>query len=322
MAATGSKRNKVEVKGIPARLAELGKLGLGTMTHPEIACWVARVILFERMEKMLGEDLRDLRKSALPLYVALYARGRQMLPGDHSDFPVLVIRDVLADNSERTRRHSVESWSSLCEAAEHFPVAKRLVTAVSLWSEARRMTADWFLDSILGNLRVWRIRGKVEPLPWSYRGGLAGGEHRRVGPDAQRVHGWGTLDHVIPVPVVTPYNPTAQTREEHKLELQSDLEGYYAAQEALFAAEGFQRTVRKRKRAGTDLWLHVEWFIEHQMRGRSGSEIAEKYQREQGITVDAILRAVRELVSTLEGPPRSSLKADLKGRLKKKTLNS
>src|SRR5437764_587303 len=145
MPVTSNKGQQAPVKGIPERLTELGKCGLGDMTHVETAHWIARVILFDRMEKTMSDELRSLQESSLPLFRALYERGREMLPTDHSDFPALLIREVLPGHIESTRRHYVEDWSSLCKAAEHFTAAKELVTAVSQWSEARHMRVDWFL---------------------------------------------------------------------------------------------------------------------------------------------------------------------------------
>jgi hypothetical protein len=300
MAATGSKRKAAYVKGIPRRLEDRGELGLGAMTHPETECWIARSILFRRMEKALVKELRSLRDNSLPHYRALLHRGRETLPGDHSDFPAMVIREMLPNNAERLRRHYVTDWSSLKQAAEHYKEAKDLSTTISNWSVARYMMADWFLDSILGNLCVWsKIRGAVKVLPWSYAGVLAGGESHRVGPDAQRLHGWGALDHQIDVPVVKPYNPSTQTREEHQREVQVALNRYHAKQEDLFAAAGFENTISKRARASKDPWLHFDWFIQYQIQERSGSEIAQKY-RKGNLEESAIHHALRPLARILQ----------------------
>jgi hypothetical protein len=252
------------------------------------------------MEKALVKELRSLCDNSLPHYRALLDRGREILPGDHSDYPALVIREVLPNNAGRLRRHYVTDWSSLKLAAEHFEEAKDLITAISNWSVARHMMADWFLDSVLRNLCVWgKIRGAVKGLPWSYAGVLAGGESQRVGPDAQRLHGWGALDHQIDVPVVKPYNPSTQTRAEHQRELQLELNRYYAKQEDLFTAAGFKKTASKRARASKDPWLHFDWFIQYQIQERSGSEIAQKY-RQGNLVEGAIHHALGPLARILQ----------------------
>jgi hypothetical protein len=318
MAATGSKRKAVPVKGIPERLGELGKLGLGAMTDPETACWIARVILFDRMQKSLADDLQKLRDSSLPLYQALLERGRKMLPGDYSDFPALVIHDVLPNNVTQARRHYVQSWSSLEQAAEHFTAAKELMTAVREWAGARHMMADWFLDSILSNLCVWsKNRQAEQDVWWLYSGSLAEGRNHLVGPDAQRLHGWGTLDHRIAVPAVKPYNPSTQTRDEYQREHQLELDRYYARQEDVFAEAGFEPTVQKRKRASDSPWLHVDWFIQYQIQERSGPQIAQKYKGGK-IGEDAIHHALRDLAGVLEVTLRPRVKRPLQAELRKK----
>ena len=96
------------------------------LTHPETGRWITHVVLFAHMKNMMVGDLQNLQDSCLPLYRALHGRGREMVPADHSDFPALAIREVIADNTVRERLLYVESWSSLCLAAKHFPVAKEL----------------------------------------------------------------------------------------------------------------------------------------------------------------------------------------------------
>ncbi len=143
MASTGSRRKAGQAKRIAAYLAELGKLGLGTMTHPETERWIARTIVFARMEKLMVGDLRNLRDNALPLYQALYELGRRMLP---CDVPALEIRERMSNDTELIRRHYVDSWSSLSQAANHFVEAEKLADAVTRWTGALNMTTDWFRD--------------------------------------------------------------------------------------------------------------------------------------------------------------------------------
>jgi hypothetical protein len=318
MATTGRERKAVQFKGIAERLEEFGKLGLGTMVHPETACWCARSILFLHMEKTLADDLQELRDSSLPLYRALLERGRKMLPGDHSDFPAMVIQDVLPNNATRARLHYVQSWASLKQAAEHSTAAKELMTAVSEWTGARHMIEDWFLDSILGNLCVWCKSPEAGmTLRWSYTGSLAEGKDHRVGPDAKRLHGWGTLDHRLAVPAVKPYNPSTQTRVEYQRELQLEFDRYCALQEDVFAEAEFEQTVRKRARTSDSPSLHFDWFIEYQIQERSGPQIAQKYKQGK-IGEDAIHHALRDLAGVLQVTLRPRARQQQQPELRKK----
>lgn len=319
MAAKGNKRKPGQPKSIEASLKELEKLGFGTLTHPETRRWIAHVVLFAHMKDMLAIELQNLRDRCLPLYKALHERGRAI--DAHSDFPALVIREVVSSNTIRSSRLWVESWASLAKAMKHSPLAKELAATISQWADGLHMQVDWFLDAVLMNLCLWRKDSKAETdLQWLYPGSMLAGEHQRGGIDLRRLHGWGTLDRVIPAPVVKPYNPSTQTRIEHLQMLEVELNAYYDKQEDLFTSQGFQETILKRARTVKQRpWLHFEWFIKYQMQGALASEIAEKYQ--QGIGEDAIHRALRDLAGILQVTLRPRVK-NSKKQLKKKKLNS
>jgi len=301
---------------------ELEKLGLGAMTHPETQRWIARVVLCAHIERMMVADLRNLQESCLPLYAGLHELGRETLQADHSHFPALVIQAAISDNTKRQCVHHVESWSSLCEAGTHFHLAKQLETAMLAWADDRHMNVDWFLDAVLMNLCGWRLDQEARKKPhWVYPGSMAAGQYHRTGIDLRRLHGWGTLDGVIPPPVVKPYNPSAQTRREHQQEFTLELDRYYTKQEEFFAISGFQKTTPKRARTVKDSpWLHFDWFVEYQMQERPAKEIAKKYTL-HAIGEDAIYSALVDLARLLEVPLRPWVKRPSR-QLKKKALNS
>jgi hypothetical protein len=112
-----------------------------------------------------------------------------------------------------------------------------------------------------------------------------------------------------------------QTREEYRRELDLELNRYYDTQESLFTVAGFKTTVPKRGRTVKNRpFLHFEWFIGYQMRGRSASQIAGKYTL-QGIGEDAVHSAVADLAKILDVPLRGRLK-DAEKQVKKKRLKS
>jgi hypothetical protein len=298
MALSGKEKKPAPSLSIAARLEKAGKIGFGTMTHQEGARWVARVMLFDRMEKMMSDYLLRLKATALSHYTALYELGRNTTPIHTSNVPALTIHERLPDGGEHFRAHYVTDWSSLCEAADHFDEAGLLASAVSDWAERMHMGIGWFLDAIVTNLFGWRAQ--PEGLGWSYPGSYMELQHghRVGGGDMRNIHGWGGLDRVVPAPTVRPYNPSTQTRQEHLADLQLDLNKYYEQQEGTFAKAGFQPTTQKRKRSGNSPWLHFEWFIQYQMQERTGAEIAEA-QGLKGSGEDAVSKALRDLAELL-----------------------
>ena len=126
MASSGKERKFDPSLSTVARLEKFGKIGMGALVHPDTARWVARVMLFARMEKMMADDLRGLKSDALLHYQALFELGRRMAPLTPGNVPALTIRETLSDGAVRSRAHHVASWSSLSEAADHFDEAKFL----------------------------------------------------------------------------------------------------------------------------------------------------------------------------------------------------
>jgi hypothetical protein len=299
MASSGKERKFDPSLSTVARLEKFGKIGMGTLVHPDTARWVARVMLFARMEKMMSDDLRSLKSDALPHYKALYELGRKMSPMDVSNVPALTIRETLSDGAKRFRAHYVTSWSTLSEAADHFDEAKLLAAAIFQWADRIHMGTAWFLDAVLMNLHGWRLHNDSG---WEYPGGaymeLEHG-HRVGGGDMRKVHGWGNLDRLLPVPVVKPYNPSTQTRKAHQADLVLELKRYYAEQEDQFEKAGFQKTILKRARASTSAWVHFEWFIRYQMQGKPVPEIANEYNS-KAIGDDAVYKAIRDTAEVLE----------------------
>jgi hypothetical protein len=254
------------------------------------------------MEELMADELVNLRGTVLPLYRAVHELGRSLSPLDNSDFPVVPLREVTSDTTKVTRRHCVDCWSSLSLAADHFTEAKALAEAISQWADELNMGTDWFRDAVLMNLCGWnKYEAANQGAGWGYPGMFAElpGQNRLGGSDIRVLHGWRTLDSVIPVPVVRPYNPTTQTRDEHFAQITLDFNRYYEEQETLFAQAGFQKTIRKRARAGPTRWSHFDWFIKYQIQGKATSEIADQ-RRGKAVGEDAIYQAVKELAKTLE----------------------
>jgi hypothetical protein len=325
MAATGNDRKPGWRTTIPKQIIAFERLGLGAMTHPETVSWIARVVLFEYMRTMVRGGLRKLQDKCSPLYRALHDLGCKTLPLVRSDFPALVIRDVISEHARSERTVYVENWALLCEAAKQYAEANELVNALSVWAGARHMMVDWFLDAVLMNLLTWRRDSEAEKdLHWFYPGSMAVGDNHRAGIDAQRLHGRGTIESAIPVPVVRPYNPSMQTRKEHQQEVESALGCYYDKQEEYFAANGFEKTTPKRARTiRNQPWLHFEWFILYQMREWPGSKIADEYtvRGDRALSESGIHRALGDLAVLLGVPLRPQVTATER-RLKKKKLNS
>jgi hypothetical protein len=322
--ATSSNKGKVRrFGGIAGRLAELDKLGLGAMTHPETKRWIARTILFAHMKRMMAQQLRNLRDTCLPQYRALHELGCTMPIARFSSFPVLVIEEVTVTATGRTqtqRSHSVDSWSSLRQAADHFREARELSNSIKEWTSALNMNRGWFNNAVLMNLCGWRMDTKAEQeLSWVFPGAMSLEPTSRTGIDIQRLHGSGTLDRAIPVPAVRPYNPSTQTRMEHQSELKAELISYYAKQEALFSRAGFQKTTQKRARTEEDPWLHFKWFVKYQMQNQPGSEIVKKYHL--GTGEGTVYRALRELATVLQVTLRPQVKKPSR-KVNKKNLNS
>jgi len=250
----------------------------------------------------MRNELRRLRDATLPLYQELQQLGRIMSPLVRSDVPCLEIREKISVTTERIRGHYVEDWPSLSEAAGHFMKARALASEISRWTDGLNMGTDWFRDAVLVNLLGWYKDQVIEQLvPWGYPGffSLHNHGHRLGAGDADRLHGWGNLDHIIPVPVVRPYNPSTQTRKDHRSDLAVDLDRYYAEQENLFTRVGFLQTVRKRARTANSCWLHFDWFIKYQMQGKTASEIAAPYRR-NAVGEDAIYQAVKEVARLVQ----------------------
>jgi len=321
--ATQGSHGKLDRNIIAETLIESGKLGLGALTHPETARWIARVVLFERMGKLMRRELGVLRDTCLPLYEALFNLGRQTLPRSNSSFPDLVVSDVSGD-VQTHRRHCIDGWFSLRKVVPHCRPADELAAALSKWAVERYMMTDWFLDETLRNLSVWHILPQAaQGLWWLQRGSLADGKHDRFANDSRTLHGKGTFDRIIPVPVIPLYNPSAQTREEHRHELDALLNNYYAKQESLFEMLGFRKTVLKRARTRKNPWVHWDWFIKFQMQKQPGSDIANEMEKKYGLEIapDAIHTAVRDVARVLEVPVRGQVKGT-KSRLNRKKLNS
>jgi hypothetical protein len=278
------------------------------------------------MGKLMRRELEDLRDTCLPLYEALFHLGRQMLPRSNSSFPDLVVSDA-SGNVQTHRRQCIDGWSSLRKVVSHYTQAEDLASALSKWAGDRHMMTDWFLDEALRNLAAWHILPQAaEGLWWLQRGSLAGGKHDRFANNSRTLQGKGAFDRIIPVPVIKLYNPTAQTREEHRQQLDASLNNYYAKQESLFEMLGFRRTVVKRARTGKkrkNPWLHWDWFIKYQMQERSGSDIANEIAKKQDLDIapDAIHAAVRDVGRVLEVLVRAQVKGT-KSRLNRKKLNS
>ena len=143
---------------IAAAIADLKSLGFGTLTHPEIEIWIARVVLFERMLALCAKDVTELKTSTLPSYEALFQLGKQLLPYVRGgDIPHVSIETKLGPTRVREELLWINSWRDLYLAALHHPAARDLKTKLEAWARNRHLVVEWFLDALLHNLCGWHV---------------------------------------------------------------------------------------------------------------------------------------------------------------------
>jgi hypothetical protein len=277
----------------------LGKLGLGTMTDPKTQAWTVRIIFFWITNQKARQAIDGLHAECRGALSELWRISNILLPNDSgASIPPVTIKKITSTGFT-IKRHYVQTWATLCEAAEQYPCADEIKDRLWTWATQRNLAVEWFLDTALLMLCLAKSE---QTCPWSYGGSFSGSEGgmRYGGPLSTQLM---QLGRAQPRPVLTSYNPAAQDRKDYLLDAQKRLAVYCDGIEAEFECNGFQRTIRKRQRSGPQ-WLHVEWFVRHRVELWPTSRIA----KESRVAEDIVCKALRRTAELLGFP---------KGRLRK-----
>ena len=288
---------------VAAEIDRLGKLGLGTVTDPQTRTWALRTIFFELTNKKARSTIDELAALSREPLAELKRIGKELLPLDHADFPALII-ETRSDRCVTRRIHYVRDWASLSIAAEHFPAAEKLRTTILDWAFKRNLDTEWFLDATY--LMLCIAAGSNGICPWSYGGafGVVQGGLRVGGPIGGQLL---RLRTSRALPILRPYNPAVQDRDEYLRGVQKQFQLYCDEVEREFRQAGFEPTIRKRQRSGPR-WMHVEWFVRNRIELWPQTQIATKYR----VTEDVVSKAVRRTAELL-GFPKGRLHSALSG---------
>jgi hypothetical protein len=283
---------------IATEINKLGKLGLGTVTDPKTQAWTVRVVFFWITDQKARQAIDRLHAECQDALAELWRISKGLLPNECASIPPVIIKKINT-NGYTTKRLYVQTWATLCEAAEQYSCAAEIQKRLWTWSSERNLAVEWFLDTAL---LMFCLAKPEQSCPWSYGGSLMGGEGglRYGGPHSTQLM---QLSRARPLPVLKPYNPAAQDRKDYLLDAQKQLAVYCDSVEAEFERNGFQRTIRKRQRSGPP-WLHVEWFVRHRVELWPTLRIA----KESRVAEDVVCKALRRTAELLGFP---------KGRLRK-----
>jgi hypothetical protein len=140
------------------------------------------------------------------------------------------------------------------------------------------------------------MAGRFEPYPWSYPGffSMLGAGGRTGGPNGGKLP---RLRSTTPVPILQPYNPATQDRNEYLRAIQEQLRTYCDAVEAEFTLAGFEPTHRKRQRSGPQ-WMHLEWVVRNRVELWPQTRIAREYR----VSETVVSKGIRETAGLLGFP--------------------
>jgi hypothetical protein len=290
---------------IGTEVEKLERLGFGSLTHPEIEQWIARVLLLYRMRQLCKADLIQLRESCVPACSALFDFGRQRIPDYPADFPAVSIDTYLSPSTRQSKLLVIDTWAKLREASLQYPVADELKLKIETWAVTRNLGVDWFLDALVRILCAWHTFPETKKyLRFGLPASFSNGPHQRLGSVHKELHvRINQLANAGPPLMISPYNPATQSREEHKAYVLNLLSSHHSSQEKRFLEAGFKATVLKRARSGR-AWEHMGWFILYQIHGRKAAEIAGTVQGE-AIGENAVTQAIRKLAGIMNIDVRS-----------------
>jgi len=291
--------NDTSSKTLPDELEGLNSSGLGTLTSSEIATQVIQVIFFHYMHRLAKVSLKRLEQSCLAQLIELNAQGKQLLAdGYHTDYPTVVMTKTTAPNTIQTSILQIQDWKSLCEAATQFELAAQICDRACNWAKQHYVDRQWFLDLVVLNLGDWVFSDRSRRRHSWWHGTVLQAKKNYKYTEVASFKISSSIEKLVPPPQITPYNPVAQTREEHKKGAMQNLERYYTAQEQFYQAKGFVSTVRKRARVESP-WLHVEWFVKYQILGWTAARIAEKYTL-TAVHEGSIYQTVKKIAQQLD----------------------
>ncbi|MEK7994776.1 MAG: hypothetical protein AAB403_13315 [Planctomycetota bacterium] len=268
---------------IEGELQSLSRTGLGQHTSPGIIRWISRSIFFGATRRLAQAELALLFSATERPLEELRTIHRDLLPGDHADFPAVVLTDS-GPNWKSERIHYVEDWHALELAAGYFPAACELRRAMLDWTSARRIAWPWFLDGALLNLVLGR------PTSWSYPGSMCVAKAKRYGAAAGEP--WAIVP--MPAPRLDGYEPLAETRSEYLDRQLARLKAYCDARERLLGPAGLPASASRRRRSGT-AWVAVDWFVRNRIQGERQEAIAE----DSKVTSERISTGITEIENLL-----------------------
>ena len=279
-------------------LLKLKQSGFGAFTHPEIERWIARVLLFSVMNIRYRRRLALLRDSCLPIYTEMFEVGKRLLPHVRGDIPTL---PVVGHEGEITGFTTINGWQVLNHATEQHPVAQQLRAGMKTWVAKQNLEAEWVLDAIVKLFCAWRMSPETAERPLFFiTGSMSLGRDRRLAVVTGALH--CLIYQLAPASdkfSVAAYNPAMQTRKEHTDEVLALLRKHQVQQEQRFGAAGFSVSKPKRPKKRRP-WEELDWFLQYQVGGKSGSEIASTVSGSGSITEAAVMSGVREASALLQ----------------------
>lgn len=283
-------------------LLKLKQSGFGALTHPEIERWIAHVLLFSAMNKRYPRRLALLRDSCLPIYTEMFEVGKRLLPDVRGDLPTL---PVFGRESEITGFTTIDGWQALIKAMRQHLVVQQLHAAMKTWIANQNLEAEWVLDAIVKLFCPWRMSPETAKRPLFFiTGSMSIGRDRRLAVVTGALH--RLIYQLAPASdkfSVAGYNPAMQTRKEHIDEVLALLRKHQLQQEQRYVVAGFSVSKPKRPKKRRP-WEELDWFLQYQVGGKSGSEIASTVPGTGSITEAAVMSGVREASALLQIPMR------------------
>jgi hypothetical protein len=291
-------------KTITSEIERLRRVGFGELAIPGIGRYVARVIFLDRLGSLCRSHLRELKRSCLPAYQALFEHGRRKFPGSRSDFPEVELTSNVGPSQIRYEASRVDTWTVLARAAAVEPLAGVLKQKLWDWAEPRCLSVDWFLDVLMMKLLAWRMQPTTtaEEFLLTIPGTFLSSPNERLGGPQVLTKFLKDLARFGPEIEFPVYNPATQTREEHEAVVLERLGHYHEAREKFFRQAGFVPVPGKRAR-GSDPWEHMIWFIRRQIDGWPVGKIAQ-HTRQGNIDESSVNRKIKEMAGLLAVPLR------------------
>lgn len=290
-------------------IEELPGLGLGSLSSQKIATEIARAHFYDRLNSIARKELGALWLETMPAYRALVSVGKKQVPKYASDFPYVVLRTEGVDEGtgaewKRDEIVDILRWTDLQKAAELIPEAARLREQIHDWVVAKNLDTDWFAEQLWRWIVVNASKpNSTELIPMGLFGTFSVHKGQRffTSSPAGISNMDATPDNMPPrfkvsVPMLRPYNPLGESRDEYLSPIFRELEAYCAAVEGQYRKLGFTKLQQ------ATLW-HLDWFVQYQVLNMTCAMIVDRMKTKKS-DESTVLKAVKRVAGLLKLPLR------------------